>query len=157
MQWGDEDWKKLRDEKIAEWLPDSEAQVLLMLLSDIGETWDDLVDGDKPVTEASINKAFLAALFEVQENSFYKKHEHYLKPLIFHAITSWQASNTLRQGSISDRALAYTLRNMDIQILLEMIRITQGSSKAIALAPEVWRFFGADQDNALAWIYGVTK
>lgn len=156
MPWGSETWMIERDARLKEWFGGDEDAVAFMLaLSDITELWDDLVDKDKSITLARIDKVFYTALFGLAANPFYTKHITYLTPLMVAAINSWKDANVLQTGTMNERAVAYTLRNRDIQIVQAIVLLTQGPDAAQRLGPELWRRFAAEQDDISIWAGGV--
>jgi hypothetical protein len=151
--WDSEPWRVKRDHLLLEWFGGNASAVELMhALSQITELWDDLVDQDKTIPVDQINKAFLTALVTLPCNAFYREHTAYLTPLIIQAINSWQDANVLEHGDRNERALAYTLRNIDIQLVQAIVFITQGYEKMRELSPQIWIMFAAEQDDVLAWV-----
>jgi len=156
--WGSENWKEVRDGVILNWFGgDRHALDFMLAISDITELWDDLIDQDKEIDRKQIDTAFYAALVRMPCNPFYIKHREYLTPLIIAAINSWQDANVLEQGDRNERALAYTLRNIDIQLVQAIVFITQGYDKMREVSPEIWKMFAAEQDDVLAWVTGETS
>lgn len=148
-------WILERNKKLLEWFSgDVDAVEFLLLISDITEVWDDLIDGDKPLTPDQIHTAFLKALFELPTNPFFRKHQSYLMPVMLQAANSWILANTFEKGDNNQRALAYTLRNMDIQVAEAIVYLTGGWRKLREVSAEIWTFFGADQDDILTWLAG---
>lgn len=143
-----DDWKTQRDRVLLGWLNnDKEAFDLLMLFNDCAELWDDLIDNDKKITQENINTVFTELLVKYPNNPFYIKHRAFLTPLIISAIISWRSANSLEQGTRSERAVAYTLRSIDLNLLSMMIYIIRGHAAAVALTPEIWRTFVSRNDS----------
>lgn len=156
--WGSDSWKETRDGVLLAWFGgDRNALDFILALSDVTELWDDLVDQDKDIGRQRIDTAFYTALVSLPCNPFYIKHRVYLTPLIIQAINSWQDANVLEQGDRNERALAYTLRNIDIQLVQAIVFITQGYEKMREVSPEIWKMFAAEQDDVLAWVTGETS
>lgn len=152
--WGSTAWIVERDRILRDWFGDVEAYKFLVLISRITELWDDIVDGDKELEASRINKVFFDAMILLPSDPFYMKHREHLTPLLIAAINSWQDANVLATGDRNQKALAYTLRNMDIQIVQAIIYITRGYDVMRDLGPAVWTLFAADQDDILTWIEG---
>ena len=57
--------------------------------------WDDLIDKDKPITDASINQAFINAFIKLPRNPFYQANFGILNPLMESAFVHWFAANEL--------------------------------------------------------------
>jgi hypothetical protein len=155
MIWGSEEWKAERDVKLRYWLKNNEdAFNLLMEWSDIGELWDDFIDRDKPISVERVHNAFMAAVVEIPNNSFFQEHRLTLTPILIQAISSWMDANEFEHGTVSQRALAYTLRNIDIQLVQCVVYIIGGFDWLRQNSRDIWNLFGAEQDGALDWIAG---
>lgn len=151
-------WELERNRKLLEWFNgDAEAVEFLLLLSEITELWDDLIDGDKPILAEQVNTVFMKALLVLPGHPFYRKHQAYLMPLMIHAINSWHLANTFEKGTNNERALAYTLRNLDILIAEAIVYLTGGWARMREVSPHLWRLFGAGQDDIEVWLEGGTK
>lgn len=151
-------WRERRNSKLHEWfLGDREAVQLLLTLSDITELWDDLIDNDKPISREQINAAFMRALIDLPTNPFFAQHKTYLMPLIIQSINSWQDANVLEQGDDNQRAIAYTLRNMDIQIAQAIAFIVGGFEHMRTVSVDMWDMFGARQDDIGTWLEETRK
>lgn len=148
-----DEWIAERNRKLLEWFGGNvEAVEFLLLLSEITELWDDLIDRDKPVYDHQINAVFTKALVVLPQHPFYRKHTAYLSPLIMQAINAWMTANTFQKGTKSERALAYTLRNVDIMIAEAIVYLTCGWQRMREVSPELWRYFGAEQDDIDEWL-----
>lgn len=155
MKWDSPEWRQVRDAKLLDWFGGNvDAIQFLNLICDITELWDDLTDKDKPITQKDIDDAMMAALIYLPLNPFYREHATYLTPLMISSINSWKDANVLSDGTRSQRALAYTLRNMDIQIVQAIVFITQGYDRLREVSRDIWEFFGADQDDIDSWLSG---
>lgn len=151
--WGSEDWKALRDAKLMHWFGgDRDAVNMLMLLSDITELWDDLIDKDKQVSDGAIHDGFFKVIVSLPNNPFYLKHRAFLTPIIIQSIASWRTANSLATGSRSERALSYTLRNADIQLVTAIVYLTRGQQAMIDIGPVLWTEFAAKQDDIDKWL-----
>jgi hypothetical protein len=157
MRWNSDEWCKLRDAKLLEWFGGNKDAVLFMQqISAISELWDDLIDQDRDIPAAEIDDAMMTALIYLPLNPFYRQHATYLTPLMISSINNWKDANALSDGTRSQRALAYTLRNMDIQIIQAVVFITQGYVRLREVSQDIWTFFGADQDDIDIWLSGDT-
>lgn len=79
-----------------EWMKgDTAAAQFVVNLHGIFEIWDDLIDKDKPVSDANINAAFMGALVILPRNPFYQAHFTLLNPLVESAILDWHTANAL--------------------------------------------------------------
>lgn len=158
MKWDSDEWRQDRDLRLLTWFGgDRAALEFLYSISKITELWDDLIDKDKPITPEQINDAMFDALITLPCNPFYTRHATYLAPIMIAAISSWQDANTLAKGTRSQKALAYTLRNMDVQVIMAIITILRGRDKARELGPAIWTYLAAEQDDFDAWMAGDTQ
>lgn len=153
-----EEWATYRNNRLLQMFSgDREALDFMLTISQITEKWDDMIDKDKPHDEPAINLAFYNALVVLPNNKFYVKHKDYLTPIIIQAINSWLDSNKLEKGTPSERALAYTLRNMDLQLVQAVVFLTGGLAALRLYSTAIWREFAAEQDDILEWINGDSK
>jgi len=151
--WGSREWMTNRNEILLDWFNgDRDALQFLMMISDATELWDDLIDKDKEIAPHQINKAFFYMLAGIPENSFYAKHREYLTPVIIQCINSWHDANILEYGDRNQRIIAYTLRNMDLQLVQAIVFLTSGYSKMREVSALMWIEFGAKQDDILEWV-----
>lgn len=82
------------------------------MLFRISQILDDLIDKDKPVTDAVLIRTFWEALIELPANPFYRQHELYLRPLMASALQDWRDSACLeRSDSYHYKTLAFVLRD----------------------------------------------
>lgn len=82
------------------------------MLFRISQTLDDLIDKDKPVTDAVLIRTFWEALIELPANPFYRQHEPYLRPLMASALQDWRDSACLeRSDNHHYKTLAFVLRD----------------------------------------------
>lgn len=151
--WNSPTWREQRDAALLEWFGgDRDAVSFLQSISQITEFFDDVCDSDKDITAPQLGAALLQAVVGLPANPFYTKHREYLTPIIIQAVNAWHTSNTLAQGSKSERAIAYTLRNYDIHLVEAIIFITRGYEKMREISPQIWIMFAAEQDDILAWV-----
>jgi len=96
-------------------------------------TWDDLVDKDKPRTDAEINAAFETALIDLPRNAFYAEHFNILNPLVASAILDWHTSNALNAaGGEQNVREAFHLRCSGYDIVTMSAKLIGGNELAIA-------------------------
>ena len=153
MPGASKEWIEERNRKLLEWFNgDVEAVEFLLLLSDITELWDDLIDRDVPIPDERIHSVFTKIFLVLPHQPFYRKHAGYLSPLIAQAINAWMTANQFARGTKSQRALAYTLRNVDIMIAEAIVYLTSGWQRMREVSPELWDYFGAEQDHIDDWL-----
>lgn len=102
----------------------------------IWHIWDDLIDKDKPLTDADINKAFLGALVTLPRNKFYHDYFGILSPIMENAFINWLGSNKL-EASKGDLSIAFDLRNSYVNIITACAHIIGGPNWAQDVAIEV--------------------
>jgi hypothetical protein len=98
--------------------------------------WDDLIDKDKPITDESINQAFINAFIKLPRNTFYQANFAILNPLMENAFVSWFAANGLEQRNENLRT-AYDLRNTYLNIVIACANIIGGVEWASLVAIDV--------------------
>lgn len=113
---------------------------LVLLVAEISHIWDDLIDKDKPVSDAQINRAFGIALLQLPQNPFYQAHYLELLPVMTTGALNWLTANEYEK--IDDQeahALAHVLRYGIADIALFIAYIIGGQEWAQQVAPEMRR------------------
>jgi hypothetical protein len=155
MTFNSPEWCKARDESLLQWCNgDRNAAAFVMDIVQLAEVWDDIIDGD-PLDMEQVEQAMLAGMVRLPLNPFYRRHGEYLTPLIIQAINTWKVANVLSKGDRNQRAVAYTLRHMDLQIVLAVIELTSGKQAALDIGPELWTRYAARADDGIDdWLSG---
>lgn len=148
MEYDTPAWHTHRDSKLADWVGNPAAVKFIQDVGVIAETWDDLIDGDKPVGPDDINRAFLLALVELPSNPFYDAHRHSLLPMLLAGANAWVDSTTYeRSTDLSQKAYAYVLRDWYVEIVLLVIALTKGVPAMRAVSMDVRAFFTHDAES----------
>lgn len=115
-------------ELLKEWLRgDADAISLILTLHEIAETWDDLIDKDKPVPDSAVNHAFYKALVTLPRNPFYARNFTLLNPVLESAILDWLTANDLEARKEGDDLhMAYALRCASQAVTVLCARIIGG-------------------------------
>jgi hypothetical protein len=117
-------------------------------LFQISQTLDDLVDGDKPVSQSTIVSAFWKALIELPANPFYRQNELYLRPLMAGALQDWRDSVMLeRSDSEHLKTLAFVLRDQLTGVVIQCAYLVGGEQWMTKIGPQARVYF---QDELLA-------
>ena len=155
MEFNSPEWRQERDAQMLEWCGgNSDAVSFVLDIVQLAEVWDDIVDGDELDME-QVEDAMLAGMLRLPLNPFYREHGEYLTPLIIQAINTWKVANVLSQGTREQRAVAYTLRHLDLQILVAVVELTRGRRAALELGPEIWTRYAARPDDGIdKWLSG---
>lgn len=146
MTYDSDEWRKTRDDNFNRWLlGDVAAMQFVIQLSRIIETWDDLIDKDKPVTDSEINTAFITALFTINGNPFFRRHVDYLLPVIMTTINAWLDANDTQTSDDPDtRTLAFYLKDYGIEVFLQMAFLIGGYEHMRAVSKEMRTFLRND-------------
>jgi hypothetical protein len=120
---------------------DAAAVALCLDLLAVAHTWDDLVDGDKPVSPAEINAVFKRLLIDIPRNPFYRACQDELMPLLQNVFLQWQAANVF-EAERSNLPKAYMLRAGIYQIFAYVAWLIGGDDHAALVSPQVWRLYG---------------
>ncbi|MFN5348819.1 MAG: class I SAM-dependent methyltransferase [Polaromonas sp.] len=108
--------------------------------------WDDLVDGDKPVTREQINAAFTLALVDIPANPFFRENMAQLLPLLSSGITSWHVANVMeRSGNRELLAQAHMHRIQIGSVFVACAEIIGGRDWAIQVGPYLWQLTQGDR------------
>lgn len=103
--------------------------------------WDDLIDRDKPVDDAAINRGFQFLLVDIPRNPFYAQHFGALNTLVSTAITNWHVATRMeREGADYEKSIAFILRSSYIDLLTHIAAIVGGPEWAVQMADKARRF-----------------
>lgn len=143
MEWDSPAWRELRDANILRWCCGNHAAVQFVLdLNAVVETWDDLIDGDQPVSADAINAAFMRAMVGLPGNPFFQAHASALMPTVAVAINAWLDANVFeKSGDAHERMWAFFLRNLGMEVFIQVALLTGGPEHMRAVSVEMRRFF----------------
>jgi hypothetical protein len=147
-QWDSDGWRKLRDAKLKEWLQDPNAVKFVLDLSHFVEIFDDLVDRDVSVSKPDLAHAIFSALYYIPANPFFNANRSVLLPIMFNCTNAWLDSDELAKGSDSEKALAYTLKGLGVDVLLACVSITRGVEYLREVSADIRRVLMTHQSFA---------
>ena len=111
----------------------------------ISQLLDDLIDKDKPVSDATITRAFWVALIELPANPFYRQHELYLRPLMASALQDWtDATSMERAGDQHGKHLAFVLRDQLTAVVIQCAYLIGGYGWMQEVSEHIRRHFHED-------------
>lgn len=124
-----------------EWFGGSQdALNMFRMLVVLSHTWDDIVDGDKPVDEKHVNNAFLICLLYLPANPFYQKIAADVAPMWLTVVSAYQTANAFeRTKDPHGLEISHTLRYAAGMIVNYMVIACVGMEKAAEIMPEVWK------------------
>lgn len=114
---------------ISYWLKDHQDAIdLVNAYSSISQVWDDLHDGDKPVTKSQVNSMMMLALIEIPTNPFFQQYYLELMPVIKHCLMTWLDANTLESvGDDRDLQVSYIIRSVTTDLIIHVAGIVGGT------------------------------
>lgn len=113
---------------------------LLHRLVELAHIWDDLIDKDKPVSDADINKAFLIALVYIPANPFYKVIEAQVLPMWLTVTSAFEVANKFEKEKDEHGVeIAHNLRYAVGHIVSYMSIVCIGYENAQQFLPDVWK------------------
>lgn len=98
--------------------------------------YDDLIDGDRPLTKEEIHQTFWTMLVSLPSDQFFQKHASALLPLIVNSIVNWRVANDIEgDEAVSKRALgvAWILRGAYIDLLSMSLVLERGPEYAVGV------------------------
>jgi hypothetical protein len=122
---------------------DPDALAFLRAIASVLHTWDDLIDGDRELSDADINGAFWKALIDIPANPFYRKHELTLRAVLVQAIVNWSAATALERdekATRDDLIIAFIIRSAYVDLLTMSATLIGGVEWACSLAPAIRRW-----------------
>lgn len=109
----------------------------------VAHVWDDLVDGDKPVSSATADMAFRKMMLEIPANEFYRANFSFLQPVLVMIWAQWSAANAMETHPIKgDREKAFMLRASLFQLFHACAVLIGGLDWAGEIGPEIYRMYG---------------
>jgi hypothetical protein len=122
---------------LAKWLRGhKQAIAMVLMVHEIVELWDDLIDKDKEIEPADINRAFRTALIELPRNPFYQDNFAALNTLIESAIFDWHTANTF-EAAKTNLETAFGLRCTIQSVTVITARIIGGNEWAQTVSNEI--------------------
>lgn len=128
---------------------DTQAIKLVLELLFVGHLWDDLIDKDKPRTDAEINQAFTFALGEIPTNQYFSA----VYPLIRNAIGLWEIANTLENGDMDNKTTAFLIRNALMEVIFFIMYLIGGPAWIAEQGANFWQYFGQGLHKKLLEYY----
>jgi hypothetical protein len=119
------------------------ALALIRRFGQIAHTWDDLVDRDRPVSDADINSVFVQALIDLPLNPFYAEHFVRLNEIMLNSITNWRIANELERQEKpqdGDLTIAFIIRSSYIDMVVQCALLIGGLEWAVACGVELRRW-----------------
>lgn len=131
----------ITDEQKLKWF-DGNVDALNMFhtIVNLAHVWDDLIDKDKPVSDESINNAFLSALVYLPANPFYQRIQSQILPLWMTVISAYDTANKFeRDKDEHGLEIAHNLRYATGHIVVFMSQACLGYERAQGFMPEIWK------------------
>jgi len=100
--------------------------------------WDDLIDRDKPLDDAAINRAMLDALVVLPRNPFYRANFETLSSVLMNSITNWHVATKFeRTGDEYRRHIAYILRSSYVDLITTSALLVGGPDYAVQVGEQI--------------------
>lgn len=116
----------------------TEAVKLCLDFAKITDVWDNLIDGDKPVTTDEIDAAFLRLLIELPANEFFVANRARLLPVMVSSITNWKIANSYEAtGRVDLLEIAHNMRFSLADVMLTVVSICGGFAWACEIGVEL--------------------
>jgi len=111
----------------------------------VSQTLDDMIDGDKNITQNQVMSAFWQSLIEIPGNPFYRANEAYLRPMMAMALQDWRDSVFLeRSGDEHQQTLAFVLRDQLTGVVVQCAYLVGGEAWMEAHGPKIRAHFHED-------------
>lgn len=144
-EWDSLEWREQRDSKMLEWFNgDPDAVACCIMISQISETWDDIVDNGS-ADEKEVELSYVHALIGLELNPFYQANRNMILPLVIISVNGWLDSNKMmKTKNKEDHVKAYVLRNLGLELIPLFAFITGGYEHMRAISQEARNFFVHD-------------
>jgi len=118
---------------------DQDAVNLCLHLAELSHLYDDLIDRDKPIDDATVHRAMWLALSEIPDNPFYQKWFFQLQPLLVSSIINWRIANQLErnQDDLRAREIAHVTRYALADVILAIAYLIGGEGWVEEIGPEL--------------------
>lgn len=110
------------------------------LIVEVLHFWDDLIDRDKPLTDADINDKMFKLLVTLPRNTFYISNFTILNPVLVNAITNWHVANRLERTDAPDDyklRIAYIVRSSYVDLITQSALIVGGPEWAVQVGEQI--------------------
>lgn len=119
---------------------DEHAADLLVALSEMTQTYDDLIDRDKPVSDEAIHRMMHIVLVAIPRNPFYVAWRAELQPMIEQMVIDWRTANELEGGDTAQKLVAYVLRDTLCSVVVRAAHIIGGWDWALEVSTRVRKY-----------------
>ena len=116
---------------------DMDAVGLVMSVVKIADVWDNLIDGDKPVSKEDINNAFWLACVDIPRNPVYRKYQLDITTVFSTGIINWFVANKLQAGDEHAKQIAHVTRYSIADVSLYLATAIGGIEWAAEVGPEL--------------------
>jgi hypothetical protein len=132
---------------------DAEAIRISRALLQLVHVWDDLIDKDKPVSDAAINAAFFAALCEIGGSWLWDQEAAALMRVCYF---KWRASTQIEshEAAPNNRAMAYAARAGVFDLFVHFVYKLHGPIWAESVSETILRWHGDDFDEYCTEFWG---
>lgn len=106
----------------------------------LADNWDNLIDRDKPVSNAQINDSFLTCLYRLPLNPVYNKLQIQIAPMWLMVISAYETANTFETNKDEHGVeISHMLRYAAGHIISYVMIYCLGIEKAKEFVPEMWK------------------
>lgn len=124
--------------RLHELLCDLQAVHMVRAIAFVSHIWDDLIDGDQPVSKSQINEAFHAATVGLLSNPFVQRNAQAIWPVLEMGILNWHGANDLeRLGTDHALQVAHVTRCAVGDVAVLAASLIHGHQKAASMAAEL--------------------
>ncbi len=126
-------WELYSPEGILELMAGNvDAAQFLLDIARCSHTYDDLIDRDKPVSDAAIHDLNWTLLVTLPTNPFYREHQDTIRPVLVTAILNWQAATEMESRGVAEELrVAHVLRYALADVMLLCMVLTGGRDHAM--------------------------
>jgi DNA-binding FadR family transcriptional regulator len=123
-----------------------DARQLFNLLAELAHTWDDLIDRDKPVSQAQTNRAFHIALVDLPRNPLYSVIQPHVLAMWTAVVSNYAVANSFETAH-DDHGIeiAHMLRYSAGNIMAVAMDAAVGTEAAEAAMPGIWKLMVAER------------
>lgn len=111
----------------------------VLMVAQVADVWDNLIDGDTPVSDQSIHLAFWNLAVMIPRNPFYRAHMDDLIPVTATGILNWFVANKFEVNLADKRAIeiAHVIRYSIADVALLIAGLLGGPGWVEEVGPEL--------------------
>ena len=126
-------WETFSDAGLLELLCNNEDAARFVIdIAQCSHAYDDLIDQDKPVPDATVHGLIWKLLVSVPTNAFFRQHQDVIRPVLITGILNWHAATGMEKSGCAEQLhIAHATRYALADVILMCMAIVGGHDHAM--------------------------